>query len=1182
MFKHIASVIEHKGEALASEWLADLERRGNVLVAANNRRQLWHDARTWIALLMRALRNGDVGPLYRVSRLMARRLAVGGFPLSDAVEAIVRFKYALWRAVSESPDLDSEAVHEATRVVAEWFDSIVVNMISNYDAAADRGGSRSLTVERALHLSRLAEDQSVISHLAQEMVSERDTKRLLDLIARSAAHLAGAQRAAVVVPEDDAPRYRGAYRLRLADLNAYARRSGKPLSGALEEGEARIVTDLADGADGARGRVAGKLEVRTLLSVPMQVGDRTLGVLELFDPLAGQGWSSRDVNMVRELAAQAALAMENARLLAEAERRARRLTTLNEIARALASQIRSPRLAATAVAGAAKLLHASSALLWLREAGAQRFRLRAAHGRTRPAEAIDFSLGEGPLGRLASGEAEILSPRASHDMPWGKGWAIAAPLRIGARALGLLVVRRQQGAFHADDTQMLEALAGRVVVAAQNAQLYQESERLGRHLNASIVALGEALAAALDMNEFVQVIADRGAQLADAAAAIVFLDDNGIGPTARAVATRGDAAGAAADPRAYEPLAALAIERREPLSLSARGRATDDRMRQVMTNEHVRAVHVFPLTVRGHIAGALCVLRRGRALRRHERDLLASFSRQAAVGIENVILFNETQQRLIELADLSRASGGVASTLDQATIVEIIVEGVTRALRVPVAATALIDDEGELRLPEGGHRGLPPSFVRRFAINADSIARSVIADRRIKVISDIVDEGRARDSLVAGLDLASLICAPIKGREGVLGILFAADRVPRTFRPHEEALLSAYANEAALALENAYHYQAVVAHARELGGLLEATKALSATLELQPVLDHVAQAAASLLGAPATSIMLLDAGGARLETVAACGLPADHPLHAELRVGEGIRGMVAMQGVAMSSTDLPRDGRFKLRDVARAEGLLSILSVPLIAKGKSLGVISAYSRASRAFTAAQERLLTTLAGQATVAIENARLYAEAREQTRSMRLLMEEVSHRIKNNLQSIIGIIHLHMAQVEDARARDALREIISRVQAIAVVHELLLDEDVRSVDVKETSRRILDNAVRQNPHPEVKIVSQVSGARVHLPSRQATPLASVVNELAYNSLAHAFPGREQGSIAISMQEATGGKILVQVSDDGVGLPADFSLERDARLGLRIVEGLVTQDLGGEFTLASNGGTIARITFRR
>jgi len=1186
MFEAVTSLIEEKGETLASEWLAELERRGNVLAATRNRRQLWNDAKTWVTLLLRAMRTNDIAPLQRASRLTARRLAVGGFPAADAVEAILAFKAVLSRAVLGAPRTARSALAEMG-VVSEWFDRLAIGMVEDYGARLQGDGSRSVVVARAKQLSRLAEQETAISHLAQEMAAERDTGRLLDLIARSAAHIAGAQKAAVMVGEGESVRYEVAYHLPLAALNDYARRVHEPLSGALALDEAsHIVADLGDLPDGARA-AARKLGVHTALRVPMRVGGRNIALLELFDPLAGQAWTHRDVDLVRELSAQGGLAVENARLLAATERRAAELNELNEIGRAFAAQLNSARLHTMATEGAARLLRAPSALLWLRVPGSERFELKAAYAAEKQAPSRrtvgrHFELDKGPLGHAAAAKgAAALSPEQVRELGWEQGEVLAAPLHVGARALGLLVLRRKQAGFDDDDVRMIEALAGRVTVALQNSDLYEQSKALGRRLNAAIAALGEALAAALDMQELVQVVADKAAELACAYAAIIFLEDDAGNLTVRAVtATDG---GAVADPGAYHGAAVMATQANGVICISGRDRRADDRLRSVMSGERVGSVCAFPLIVRGKAAGALCVLCQGRTMRAQERHLAASFAQQAAVGIENVILFDETQQRLGELADLSLASARISSTLDLIVIAQIIVESISRALHMPVAAIALLDSAGEFHIPEGGHRGLPASFVRRFAVRPDSIAFAVVADQRIKVISDIAAEGRAEDSLVRGLDLASLICAPLKGREGVLGVLFAADRVPRTLRPHEEALVSAYANEAALALQNAFHHQAVANHARELEGILDATKTIGSTLELQPVLDHLASAAASLLNAPVCNIMLLDPAGEVLHTAASCGLAADHQLNSDLHVGESIAGMVAMQGVAMTSTDLPRDGRFKHRAVARAEGLRSMLSVPLTVKGKPAGVITVYSPAPQPFTASQQRLLTTLAAEAAVAIENARLYSEAREQTSSMRQLMEEVNHRIKNNLQSIIGIIQLHIGQAEkDPGVTTVLREIMSRVQAIAVVHELLFDEDMRAVDVKETSRRILDNALRSAPDGKLKLSGQVTGARLRLPSRKATPLASIVNELVYNSVSHAFGGREHGQVAISFQEATGGQILVQVSDDGVGLPAGFDLARDAKLGLRIVEGLVTQDLGGEFSLSSNGGTIARIRFER
>jgi two-component sensor histidine kinase len=100
-----------------------------------------------------------------------------------------------------------------------------------------------------------------------------------------------------------------------------------------------------------------------------------------------------------------------------------------------------------------------------------------------------------------------------------------------------------------------------------------------------------------------------------------------------------------------------------------------------------------------------------------------------------------------------------------------------------------------------------------------------------------------------------------------------------------------------------------------------------------------------------------------------------------------------------------------------------------------------------------------------------------------------------------------------------------------------------------------------------------------VVLPSRQATSAALAINELVDNALRHGFPDGAEGTVTVSLQQQ-GGQVLVQVRDDGAGLPSDFDLKRDGRLGLDLVDGLVTHDLGGTLSLDGDHGTIARLTF--
>jgi two-component sensor histidine kinase len=110
-------------------------------------------------------------------------------------------------------------------------------------------------------------------------------------------------------------------------------------------------------------------------------------------------------------------------------------------------------------------------------------------------------------------------------------------------------------------------------------------------------------------------------------------------------------------------------------------------------------------------------------------------------------------------------------------------------------------------------------------------------------------------------------------------------------------------------------------------------------------------------------------------------------------------------------------------------------------------------------------------------------------------------------------------------------------------------------------------------------QIAVNVQAEPLSLPSKKATSLALVANELIANALRHAFPGRSRGRVEVTLAQHDR-EVLLEVADDGVGLPADFDLRRDARTGLRVGQRLVERDLRGELTLDRDGGTRAAVRF--
>jgi two-component system, sensor histidine kinase PdtaS len=148
----------------------------------------------------------------------------------------------------------------------------------------------------------------------------------------------------------------------------------------------------------------------------------------------------------------------------------------------------------------------------------------------------------------------------------------------------------------------------------------------------------------------------------------------------------------------------------------------------------------------------------------------------------------------------------------------------------------------------------------------------------------------------------------------------------------------------------------------------------------------------------------------------------------------------------------------------------------------------------------------------------------------------------------------------------------------SIAAVHEALSQEGFRLIGVKGLIQQAAHSTLQTMTRPGLEIALAVEGSDFRLPSQPATSLAIAANELIQNALEHGFNGNAIGSVRVVLAEE-GESLIVQVSDDGIGLPVDFAI--NSSLGLQIVQALITEDLHGEFELAANRqgpGTVATI----
>ncbi len=207
---------------------------------------------------------------------------------------------------------------------------------------------------------------------------------------------------------------------------------------------------------------------------------------------------------------------------------------------------------------------------------------------------------------------------------------------------------------------------------------------------------------------------------------------------------------------------------------------------------------------------------------------------------------------------------------------------------------------------------------------------------------------------------------------------------------------------------------------------------------------------------------------------------------------------------------------------------------------------------------------------------------EARRKERDLRIrtaMIQEIHHRVKNNLQTIAALLRLQARRSKSEEVRQILQITINRILSIAVVHEFLTQSEGLPINMKDIAQQVIHQLRRGIVDPERSIQLNLVSDDVYLPAQQATACALVINELIQNALEHGFADRDSGTIVVRLC-AQQTNVLVEVRDDGIGLPAGFDIHQDGSLGLRIVQTLVQEELKGTLELQHDHGVRAIVLF--
>jgi len=645
----------------------------------------------------------------------------------------------------------------------------------------------------------------------------------------------------------------------------------------------------------------------------------------------------------------------------------------------------------------------------------------------------------------------------------------------------------------------------------------------------------------------------------------------------------------------------------------------------------IKSMLVVPIFRENRVVGA-CSLDYCREPRRFTADqatLAIALAGQVALALENARLFEETRQRALEISTLHDIGTKLVSTLHLSAVLEEIAGSAIQLIGAQRCAVFELDPRDQ-RLHVRASRGMRPDQPFMPMKLGQGAAGSAALQRQPVFSPDVraqplplydeawEEEGTTLREVVLRRGYRAILAVPLVSKETALGAICIYWDEIHAYDEREVQLLTALAQQAAVAIENARLYEETDRRRREAEELGRVSRTLSESLDVAAVGERIAESVLPLFGAEAAVVWLVQPDSS-LVVLASSG-PAGKLL---------ARGYVFPPGVGLPAKAVAEDRPLWSSDVLSRDDLLlpddlrqrlsewgtaAVLAVPLRAKGKTIGALVIRGRTGWAFSEDEVVLLEAFAAQGALALENARLFDEVRrsyddlrqaqehlvrvERLRALGEMAAGVAHDFNNLLAVILGRSELLLARVSDADVARGL-EIVCQAARDGAQTVRRIQEFTRTRRTRPFGRvdlvALLQEVVELT-RPRWKDDAQSRGVSyaVDVQRGPVPPVAGISEELRevfINLLTNALEAMPAGGCVRFLGSSDAQEVIVSVEDTGCGMSEEtrrrvfepfFTTKgpRGTGLGLAVAWGIVTRH-GGTIEVSSTLGVGTAFTVR-